>query len=951
MEKANVIQKAFYRSAAYLKRHSPTILTFVGATGVVATIIMSARATPKAMKLLEEAEVQKGEELDKLETIRTAAPAYIPVAAIGISSLICLFGANVLNQRNQASLTAAYVMLNESYSRYRGAANTVFGDDADSKIKAEVAMGITVGIGRAWFNHTWTLNDSLLPLTLANSDVLLNRIDAIVLEVNNNTEVRKNTIKILKGTPASKPVKPSLIESELVNQHPLAYISVPKGATSISQSNITNAVGTSECPFVTGVLEGMDIDKLVAQWGAQWAEWLSSNTDAWKAFMSDNTNEWKSFMAKNKNEWSALINGNTSEFETWFEHMKDQLSEDAAGNLQLQVDNLNNAALGGDFVLKGSPVSVEYMGANRIASITAYGENAQGGTTEAPVALTGVDSVLLGGNNLLPKATETKTLNGVTFTPNPNGSVSVSGTATNNAAYVFANGLDDSLFGQTVCLSGGSMQTQLVINEKKPSGEWLRNVIINAKTPTAVGVLSKQVDDNILYGTIYVPTGTTVNTTIYPMLNLGSTAMPYEPYQGSVTPLPIPRPLHKVGDVRDVCQTRVKSVYDKHIVLSSADGFSFSSNAGNGYARFYKAYNSAKLSPIASDWLPGYAKTAYDATNEGVYSADSDAGTISIVLSIQRLIAAGATSGDTSTYLSAASAIFSAHPLTVYYQSTAYDGTNGLDVCLTEYQNDFVELDGTENWVQGTGSNAGYLEAQVLKNTNESHLAVSSIAPFKYQFSGNCVFVTNNKVTFGSALGSAYTVDTWKAYLAAQKAAGTPVQIAYQLATPEVYATDPVDFDNAAGPLTVLTGGELEAAFKSADKVVESRIDFVEDTLNEQGQAIAEKAPISHSSDKSTYGLGSGSQFGHVKLSDATASGSNAGQGIAATPSAVNQVNARVSTVDGIARAAMPKSGGTFTGNVLASSANEAGAFLRNISVQNSASQLQYTNFIIMVRK
>ena len=139
MEKANVIKKAFYRSTAYLKRHSPTILTFVGATGVVATVIMSARATPKAMMLLEEAEAQKGEELDKLETIRTAAPAYIPVAAIGISSLICLFGANVLNQRNQASLTAAYAMLNESYSRYRGAANTVFGDDADSKIKAEVA--------------------------------------------------------------------------------------------------------------------------------------------------------------------------------------------------------------------------------------------------------------------------------------------------------------------------------------------------------------------------------------------------------------------------------------------------------------------------------------------------------------------------------------------------------------------------------------------------------------------------------------------------------------------------------------------------------------------------------------------------------------------------------------------------------------------------------------------
>lgn len=601
-------------------------------------------------------------------------------------------------------------------------------------VKSSGGMGITVGIGRAWFNHTWTLNDSLLPLTLANSDVLLNRIDAIVLEVNNNTEVRKNTIKILKGTPSSKPVKPTMTEGELLNQHPLAYISIPAGATSISQSNIENAVGTSACPYVTGVLKGMDIDKLVAQWGAQWAEWLSSNTDAWKAFMSDNTNEWKSFMAKNKNEWSALINGNTSEFETWFEHMKDQLSEDAAGNLQLQVDNLNNAALGGDFVLKGSPVSVEYMGANRIASITAYGENAQGGTTEDPVALTGISSI-------------------------------------------------------------------------------------------------------------------TVND--------------------DVTELPIPRPLRRVGDVKDKCITRVKSVYDKRIVLDGSENWNIYSSKPNSF-----------LTPVSERIVNGLSdsyptlKSPEIGTKNGIY--------LNYTVDIIVTDLACSTVEEFKAHLSA-------HPLTVYYRSTAYDGTNGLDVCLTEYQTGYIESYADESittaWISSTG------------------------------------------------------------------ALSTGAEVAYVLSSPETYATDPLDIDNAAGPLTVLTGGELEAAFKSADKVVESRIDFVEDTLNEQGQAIAEKAPISHSSDKSTYGLGSGSQFGHVKLSDATASGSNAGQGIAATPSAVNQVNARVSTVDGIARAAMPKSGGTFTGNVLASSANEAGAFLRNISVQNSASQLQYTNFIIMVRK
>lgn len=802
-------------------------------------------------------------------------------------------------------------------------------------VKSSGGMGITVGIGRAWFNHTWTLNDSLLPLTLANSDVLLNRIDAIVLEVNNNTEVRKNTIKILKGTPSSKPVKPTMTEGELLNQHPLAYISIPAGATSISQSNIENAVGTSACPYVTGVLKGMDIDKLVAQWGAQWAEWLSSNTDAWKAFMSDNTNEWKSFMAKNKNEWSALINGNTSEFETWFEHMKDQLSEDAAGNLQLQVDNLNNAALGGDFVLKGSPVSVEYMGANRIASITAYGENAQGGTTEAPVALTGVDSVFVSGNNLLPKAVRTETTGGITFTPNPDGSILVSGTATTNVGYSYAH-FERALLGRTVCLSGGSTQAQVLINERLSSGAFVRNVLVDRGQGIS-GILTKQKEDNILYATIQVLAGTTVNTTIYPMLNLGESPLPYEPYQGSVTQLPIPRPLRRVGDVKDKCITRVKRIYDKRIVLDGAEDWKMGGAVGDGAPYIFcdLLNDHYQAFPIISSRFPSTNILASN-KNQGIGCWDR-----SLYLRYDSLFT---NVEELKTYLSA-------HPLTVYYQSTAYDGTNGLDVCLMKYQTGFVELDGTENWQWNSNTAWPYI-ATFLPNNNTGVAPVCS----HYQGTG-AVIPAANQVAINE-LGSLIikdpswkSVDDAKAYLAAQKAAGTPVQIAYQLATPETYATDPVDFDNAAGPLTVLTGGELEAAFKSADKVVESRIDFVEDTLNEQGQAIAEKAPISHSSDKSTYGLGSGSQFGHVKLSDATASGSNAGQGIAATPSAVNQVNARVSTVDGIARAAMPKSGGTFTGNALASSANEAGAFLRNISVQNSASQLQYTNFIIMVRK
>lgn len=50
-------------------------------------------------------------------------------------------------------------------------------------VKESEAMIINVGVGRAWFNHTWTLNDALLPLVVPQSEILLNRYDAVVLEV------------------------------------------------------------------------------------------------------------------------------------------------------------------------------------------------------------------------------------------------------------------------------------------------------------------------------------------------------------------------------------------------------------------------------------------------------------------------------------------------------------------------------------------------------------------------------------------------------------------------------------------------------------------------------------------------------------------------------------------------------------------------------------------------
>lgn len=140
MQKAKISK----RVGRQLYCSSPTILTVVASVGVIVTTITAVRATPKAVKLLKEAELEKGENLTKVEIIRVTGPSYIPSALLGISTIVCIFGANALNQKKQASLMSAYVMLNESYKQYRKSAKIVYGEDADDKIHVEMAKDAMV---------------------------------------------------------------------------------------------------------------------------------------------------------------------------------------------------------------------------------------------------------------------------------------------------------------------------------------------------------------------------------------------------------------------------------------------------------------------------------------------------------------------------------------------------------------------------------------------------------------------------------------------------------------------------------------------------------------------------------------------------------------------------------------------------------------------------------------
>lgn len=120
----------------WFKRNGSTILTCLGAGGMIATVVMAVKATPKAMRACTDAKIEKGStQLTKMEIVKAATPAYIPTAAVGTGTLICIFGANVLSRKQQAALTSAYAMLESTYREYKRKVQQLCGPETDRIIE------------------------------------------------------------------------------------------------------------------------------------------------------------------------------------------------------------------------------------------------------------------------------------------------------------------------------------------------------------------------------------------------------------------------------------------------------------------------------------------------------------------------------------------------------------------------------------------------------------------------------------------------------------------------------------------------------------------------------------------------------------------------------------------------------------------------------------------------
>lgn len=205
-------------------------------------------------------------------------------------------------------------------------------------------FNIVVESGRAWFNHTWSLLDADYPMVVSPSDVLEDRIDVVVLEVNENVDVRQNFIKIIAGTPAEHPTKPALTNNLDIHQYALAYITVPANSVTLTQSNVENAVGLGSTPFVTGILETINIDDLVAQWKSQWNDWTEEVDLNWNNWFDTVDNAWTTWFTQQQSKWEDILTERTEEWE----EIKDTVDSEWAsqqGSINSDYTNWKSSAL------------------------------------------------------------------------------------------------------------------------------------------------------------------------------------------------------------------------------------------------------------------------------------------------------------------------------------------------------------------------------------------------------------------------------------------------------------------------------------------------------------------------------------------------------------------------------------------------------------------------------
>lgn len=116
-----------------LTNNSPTILAALGVTGFLGAILMTAKAAPKAVKVLE-----KHNDSTTIEKVKAVAPIYAPTAGMILVSTACIVGSNRIHGYRYASLLALYSIGQQTLDRWQDAVLDEVGKKKYEKVRERV---------------------------------------------------------------------------------------------------------------------------------------------------------------------------------------------------------------------------------------------------------------------------------------------------------------------------------------------------------------------------------------------------------------------------------------------------------------------------------------------------------------------------------------------------------------------------------------------------------------------------------------------------------------------------------------------------------------------------------------------------------------------------------------------------------------------------------------------
>ena len=122
----------------FTKDNSPAILSGIAVAGVIGTAILAVRATPKAIKRLEEKKEEGNPAILKTEVLEATWPYFVPAALTGAATIACIIGATKIGAKRNAALLAAYTLVDQGFREYKDHVLEEIGEAKEQKIHDKV---------------------------------------------------------------------------------------------------------------------------------------------------------------------------------------------------------------------------------------------------------------------------------------------------------------------------------------------------------------------------------------------------------------------------------------------------------------------------------------------------------------------------------------------------------------------------------------------------------------------------------------------------------------------------------------------------------------------------------------------------------------------------------------------------------------------------------------------